>query len=48
MLEEENLDVLVVTTVDYTHDYYIVPALQKGIRVLTEKPMTTYVQLRFM
>jgi len=43
MLEDENLDVLVVTTVDATHDEYIIPALHKGIRVLTEKPMTTYV-----
>jgi predicted dehydrogenase len=43
MLENENLDVLVVTTVDATHDEYIIPALHKGIRVLTEKPMTTYV-----
>jgi predicted dehydrogenase len=46
MLEEENLDVLVVTTVDATHDEYIIPALYKGIKVLTEKPMTTYVQLQ--
>ncbi len=41
MLEEEKLDVLVVTTVDATHDQYIIPALHAGIRVLTEKPMTT-------
>lgn len=43
MLDEQNLDVLVVTTVDATHDEYIIPALHKGIKVLTEKPMTTYV-----
>jgi predicted dehydrogenase len=41
MLAEEMLDVLVVTTVDATHDLYIVPAVEAGIRVLTEKPMTT-------
>jgi predicted dehydrogenase len=41
MLKDEKLDVLVVTTVDATHDQYIVPALYAGIRVLTEKPMTT-------
>ncbi|GMK59271.1 hypothetical protein CspeluHIS016_0702860 [Cutaneotrichosporon spelunceum] len=41
MLDEMALDVLVVTTVDATHDAYIVPAVRKGIRVLTEKPMTT-------
>lgn len=45
MLKDEKLDVLVVTTVDATHDQYIVPALYAGIRVLTEKPMTTWVQL---
>lgn len=41
MLDEQKLDVLVVTTVDATHDEYIIPALYKGVRVLTEKPMTT-------
>lgn len=41
MLDEAKLDVLVVTTVDATHHEFIVPALKKGIRVLTEKPMTT-------
>jgi len=41
MLDKEKLDVLVVTTVDATHHAYIVPALKRGIRVLTEKPMTT-------
>ena len=41
MLRDAKLDVLVVTTVDATHDLYIVPALKAGIRVLTEKPMTT-------
>jgi predicted dehydrogenase len=43
MLQEAKLDVLVVTTVDATHDQYIIPALKAGIRVLTEKPMTTWV-----
>jgi predicted dehydrogenase len=41
MLENENLDLLIVTTVDATHDQYIIPALYKGVRILTEKPMTT-------
>lgn len=41
MLKDEKLDVLVVTTVDATHDFYIIPALHAGVRVLTEKPMTT-------
>lgn len=44
MLEQEKLDVLVVTTIDYTHDMYIIPALRAGIKVLSEKPMTTYVR----
>ncbi|ORX40293.1 putative oxidoreductase [Kockovaella imperatae] len=44
MIDECKLDVLVVTTVDATHDLYIVPALKAGIRVLTEKPMTTSVE----
>jgi predicted dehydrogenase len=43
MLKEQKLDVLVVTTVDATHDEYIIPALYAGIKVLTEKPMTTLV-----
>ncbi|AFR94641.1 oxidoreductase [Cryptococcus neoformans C23] len=43
MLEQEKLDVLVVTTIDYTHDMYIIPALKAGIKVLSEKPMTTNV-----
>lgn len=41
MLAEQKLDVLVVTTVGITYDLYIVLALETGIRVLTEKPMTT-------
>ncbi|KAG7530470.1 hypothetical protein FFLO_05011 [Filobasidium floriforme] len=44
MLTNEQVEVLVVTTVDATHDRYIIPALQRGIRVLTEKPMTTDIE----
>ncbi|GHJ85659.1 hypothetical protein NliqN6_2061 [Naganishia liquefaciens] len=44
MLDEENVEVLVVTTVDATHDRYIIPALKRGIKVLTEKPMTTDIE----
>ncbi|MFI6658642.1 Gfo/Idh/MocA family protein [Streptomyces sp. NPDC050523] len=40
MLAEEDIDEVVVTTVDAAHDRYIVPALQAGCRVVTEKPMT--------
>ncbi|NUR02344.1 MAG: Gfo/Idh/MocA family oxidoreductase [Streptomyces sp.] len=40
MLAKEAIDEVVVTTVDAAHDRYIVPALQAGCRVVTEKPMT--------
>lgn len=40
----DKIDVLVVTTVDATHHQYIIPALAKGVKVLTEKPMTTDVE----
>jgi predicted dehydrogenase len=40
MLAEQDIDEVVVTTVDAAHDRYIVPALQAGCRVVTEKPMT--------
>lgn len=35
------VDTVVVATVDALHDLYIVPALDAGCRVVTEKPMTT-------
>ncbi|MEW2523079.1 Gfo/Idh/MocA family protein [Actinacidiphila alni] len=41
MLRSEGVEEVVVTTVDATHDAYIVPALRAGCRVVTEKPMTT-------
>jgi predicted dehydrogenase len=41
MLDEVEIDLLFVTTVDATHDEFIIKALNKGINVLTEKPMTT-------
>lgn len=40
MLAKENIDEVVVTTIDVEHDRYIVPALKAGCRVVTEKPMT--------
>lgn len=40
LLGAEGIDEVVVTTVDAEHDRYIVPALQAGCRVVTEKPMT--------
>jgi predicted dehydrogenase len=44
MLEQEKVEVLVVTTIDAMHDQYIIPALKRGIKVLTEKPMTTDIE----
>lgn len=40
LLAAGDIDEVVVTTVDAEHDRYIVPALQAGCRVVTEKPMT--------
>ncbi|WP_407562256.1 Gfo/Idh/MocA family oxidoreductase [Streptomyces sp. 184] len=40
-LRTEGIEEVVVTTVDAVHDAYIVPALEAGCRVVTEKPMTT-------
>ncbi|MEU1107000.1 Gfo/Idh/MocA family oxidoreductase [Streptomyces tibetensis] len=41
MLRRERVDLVVVCTVDRTHDHYIVEALEVGCDVVTEKPMTT-------
>ncbi|GAB3903837.1 Gfo/Idh/MocA family oxidoreductase [Kibdelosporangium lantanae] len=40
MLDEQRVDVVIVTTVDRYHDTYIVEALDAGREVITEKPMT--------
>jgi len=40
MLQETRPDVVVVTTMDSTHDEFIVGAVQAGCDVVTEKPMT--------
>lgn len=41
MLEKITIDLLIVTTVDSTHDEFIIKGLNKGLDVVTEKPMTT-------
>ncbi len=41
MLEETQPELLIVTTKDSTHDEYIIMGLERGIDVLTEKPLTT-------
>ncbi|MBT8106666.1 MAG: Gfo/Idh/MocA family oxidoreductase, partial [Gammaproteobacteria bacterium] len=41
MLAEARPDLVIVTTVDSTHDEFIVRGLDAGVDVITEKPMTT-------
>jgi predicted dehydrogenase len=41
MLKETKPDTVIVTTVDATHDTFIIKALEAGCDVITEKPMTT-------
>lgn len=41
MLGKVTADYIIVTTVDATHNEFIVKALDKGFNVITEKPMTT-------
>ena len=40
MLDEIKPDYVIVTSVDRTHDFYIIRAMEKGYDVITEKPMT--------
>ncbi|MFC1481310.1 Gfo/Idh/MocA family oxidoreductase [Candidatus Neomarinimicrobiota bacterium] len=41
MITETKPDVVIVTTMDSTHDEYIVRGMELGCDVITEKPMTT-------
>src|SRR5690625_323594 len=41
MMDTVNPEMLIVTTVDATHHQFIIKGLERGIDVLTEKPMTT-------
>jgi predicted dehydrogenase len=41
MLQEQNVDTLIVTSIDRTHHDYITRALRAGCDAITEKPMTT-------
>ncbi|HPH91678.1 MAG TPA: Gfo/Idh/MocA family oxidoreductase [Ferruginibacter sp.] len=41
MLKNTQPDYVIVTTTDSTHDEFIIKALEAGIDVITEKPMTT-------
>ena len=40
MIEENKPDCVIVTSVDRTHDWYIIRAMELGCDVITEKPMT--------
>jgi predicted dehydrogenase len=41
MMRETQPDLLIVTTVDATHDQFIIKGMEMGADILTEKPMTT-------
>ena len=41
MLDEQRVDTVIVTSMDVTHERYIVGALDADRSVITEKPMTT-------
>ena len=41
MMNDKKPDILVVTTMDSTHDQYIIKGMEMGADIVTEKPMTT-------
>lgn len=41
MMQEGKPDTLIVTTVDSTHDEFIIKGMEMGANIITEKPMTT-------
>ncbi|OIN58267.1 Gfo/Idh/MocA family oxidoreductase [Arsenicibacter rosenii] len=41
MMQETKPDLLIVTTVDATHDEFIIKGMEMGADIITEKPMTT-------
>jgi predicted dehydrogenase len=41
MVDKENIEAIIVTTKDSLHHEYIIKGLQMGLRVISEKPMTT-------
>jgi len=41
MMDKTRPDIVIVTTVDSTHDEFIVKGMEMGADVITEKPMTT-------
>lgn len=41
MIKETRPDIVIVTTIDATHDHYVIRAMELGCDVICEKPMTT-------
>lgn len=41
MIRKQRPDIVIVTSIDRTHHFYIIRALELGCDVITEKPMTT-------
>jgi len=41
LLQRQQFDAVIVTSPDHTHDTYICGALEAGVNVISEKPMTT-------
>jgi predicted dehydrogenase len=41
MLRDQRIDTVIVTSIDRTHDRYIIAAMEAGVDVICEKPMTT-------
>ncbi len=41
MMKETKPEILIVTTVDSTHDEFIIKSMEYGSDMVTEKPMTT-------
>ncbi len=41
MMKKVQPDLVIVTTVDSTHHEFVIKALEMGVDVITEKPMTT-------
>ena len=44
MIKDNNIEVVVVTTTDGTHDIYLCRAMELGCDTVTEKPLTTTIE----
>ena len=43
MIKDNNIEVVIVTSIDCTHHLYIASAMKLGCDVITEKPLTTQI-----